>query len=71
MPNEMDSTQIHKAMRDRMPVMYEGRRYDRITEFVAWYDSNKKLQLSVVLLSGNYTIRVPANKVALWKGAAA
>jgi hypothetical protein len=71
MPNEMDSTQIHKAMRDRLPVVYEGHRYDRITEYVAWYDSNQKLQLSVVLLSGNYTIRVLANKVVLWKGVTA
>jgi hypothetical protein len=63
----MDSEQVHKAMRDRRPVMYEGTRYDRITEYVAWYDVDKKLQLSVVLRSGNYTIRVPADKVELWK----
>lgn len=62
----MDSNQIHQAMRDRLPVIYEGRRYDRITEFVAWYDYKKKLQLSVVLLSGNHTLRVLADKVALW-----
>ena len=60
----MDSEQIHKTMRDRHPVMYEGTRYDRIAEYVAWYDANKKLQLSVVLLAGNYSIRVSADKVA-------
>lgn len=63
----MDSKQIHKVMRDRLPVVYEGILYDRITEYVAWYDGNKNLQLSAVLISGNYTVRVPADKVELWK----
>ena len=63
----MESQQIHMAMRDRLPVVYEGTRYDRITEYVAWYDADKKLQLSAVLRSGNYTIRVLADKVELWK----
>lgn len=62
----MDSEQIHKAMRARRPVVYEGTRYDRILEYVAWYDTNKQLQLSVVLLAGNYSIRVPVDKVALY-----
>lgn len=61
----MDSKQIHKAMRDRQPVVYEGLRYDRITEFVAWYDNNKTLRLSVVLLLGRHSYRVPADKVEL------
>lgn len=60
----MDSQQIHKAMRDRLPVMYEGTRYDRAAEYVAWYDEKKQLHLSVVLLARNYSIRVPADKVA-------
>lgn len=63
----IDSKQIHKAMRDRLPVVYAGTRYDRITEYVAWYDSNQKLQLSVTLLAGNYSIRVLADKVDLWE----
>ena len=63
----MDSEQIHKAMRARRPVMYEGTRYDRITEYVAWDDANKQLQLSVVLLAGNYSIRVPVDKVELYQ----
>ena len=63
----MDSKQIHKAMKDRQPVVYEGKRWDRIAEYVAWYDGNKKLQLSVSLISGNSLVRVPADKVELWK----
>lgn len=63
----MDSKQIHKAMRDRLPVVYDGTRYDRIAEYVAWYDGNKKLQLSVVLISGNSSTRVLADKVEPWE----
>lgn len=61
----MDSKQIHKAMKDCLPVVYDGICYDRIIEYVAWYDSNKKLRLSAVLISGNGSIRVPADKVEL------
>ena len=61
----MDSKQIHKAMRDRQPVVYEGKRYDRIAEYVAWFDNNKTLRLSVVLLQGRHSYRVPADKVEL------
>lgn len=64
----MDSKQIHKAMRDRLPVVYDGTRYDRIAEYVAWYDNNKKLQLSAVLISGNYSVRVPADKIDIKEG---
>ena len=61
----MDSKQIHKAMRDRQPVVYDGKRYDRIAEYVAWFDNNKTLRLSVVLLQGRHSYRVPADKVEL------
>ena len=61
----MDSNQIHKAMRDRQPVLYGGTRYDRIADYIAWYDGSQKLQLSVVLISGNSSFRVPADKVKL------
>ena len=65
----MDSKQIDLAMKHRVPVMYEGKRYAHIIEFVSWYDhSGKKSvrKLSVVLQDSNAraTIRVPANKVS-------
>lgn len=60
----MDSKQIDAAMRNQTPVMYDGKRYERIIEFISWYDSRRKRQLSAVLLAdGNYTVRVPAEKV--------
>ncbi|MBQ9733940.1 MAG: hypothetical protein IJV74_06875 [Clostridia bacterium] len=61
----MDSTQIHTAMREQLPVIYDGRRYDRIIEYISWYDTNKKRRLSAVLLLGRSSYRVPAEKVEL------
>lgn len=59
----MNSRQIDEAMRKRLPVTYEGRKYDRILEYVSWYDINNQHHLSAVLLSGRNTVRVPADKV--------
>ena len=61
----MDSQQIDRAMRDRLPVVYEGRMYDRIIEYVSWYDESRKRHLSVVLIQGRCLHRVPADKVQL------
>lgn len=61
----MDSKLIHKAMKDRLPVIYEGKRYDRIAEYVAWYDEGQKLHLSAGLIIGNSLIRVDAAKVEM------
>ena len=59
----MDSKEIHAAMRKRLPVMYEGKRYDRIIEYVSFYDKSGQRQLSAVLLQGRTSFRVPAEKV--------
>ena len=63
----MDSQQIHHAMKMRLPVVYEGIRYERIIEYVSFYDNKGMRRLSVVLLdrNENSTIRVPADKVEL------
>ena len=61
----MDSTQIHAAMREQLPVIYNGKRYDRIIEYISWYDTNKNRRLSAVLLLGRSSYRVPADKVEL------
>lgn len=63
----MDSKQIDTAMRERMPVTYDGIQYKRILEFISWYDKTGKHRLSVVLLERNErnTVRVPADKVKL------
>ena len=61
----MTSAEIDQAMRKRLPVVYDGRRYDRIGEYVAWYDRNDKRQLSCGLIVNNCIVRVPADKVSL------
>lgn len=63
----MDNKQIDHAMRHRLPVIYDGRRYDRILEFVSSYDDNGNRRLSVGLLQGRHLYRVPADKVELLK----
>lgn len=63
----MDSAQIDAAMRDRLPVVYNGQRYDRIIEYISWYDNNQKRRLSAVLIQGRASYRVPADKVELVK----
>lgn len=61
----MTSEHIHFAMKHRSPVVHNGIRYDRITEYVSWYNDKGQHRLSVVLLDakGNCTVRVPADKV--------
>ena len=59
----MDSKQIDNAMRKRTPVMWRGKKYDRILEYVMFYDNAGKRRLSVVLLGGRTSYRVPAEEV--------
>ena len=61
----MDSKTIHELMRSRKPVSYDNISYERITEYVSWYDDLGKHHLSVTLIRDNYTIRVPADKITL------
>jgi hypothetical protein len=60
-----NSKTIHELMQARKPVTYDGIQYERITEYVSWYDDLGKHHLSVTLLLNNYTIRVPADKITL------
>lgn len=62
----MDSQAIDRAMRNRLPVVYEGIRYERIMEYISWYDGRGKRQLSVALIDSNNRLhRVLADRVAL------
>ena len=61
----MDSRTIDIAMKDRLPVVFDGKRYDRIAEYISFYDDKKQHHLSVVLLQGRTSYRVPADKVEL------
>ena len=62
----MTSKQIDDAMRQQLPVKYEGKRYDRILEYISRYDDQCRRTLSVGLLQGNSIFRVPAEKVEAW-----
>lgn len=59
----MDSREIDHAMRHRLPVMYEGKRYDRIAEYISYYDEHGNRHLSAVLLQGKTAYRVSSEKV--------
>ena len=59
----MDSKEIDFAMRHRLPVVCDGKRYDRIAEYISYYDEHGKRHLSAVLLQGRTAYRVPAEKV--------
>lgn len=61
----MDSNQIADAMKRQLPVQCNGQKYDRILEYVLWYDNDRKRRLSLVLLQGRTSFRVPADKVEL------
>lgn len=61
----MNSKEIDTAMRKRVPVMFDGVRYDRIKEYVSWYTDNGEHKLSAVLIAGNSLCRVPADKVQI------
>lgn len=61
----MDSKEIHRAMRLKLPVICDGRRYERIKEAISWYDDSGKNRLSCGLIEKNVYMRVPADKVEL------
>lgn len=61
----MDSKTVDRAMREQLPVVYDGRRYSRILRYVSWYDGQSKRRLSVELLEGRSSYTVPADKVEL------
>ena len=61
----MDSKAIDRAMKDSLPVVFNGKRYDRIAEYISFYNDKKERCLSVVLLQGRTSYRVPADKVEL------
>ena len=60
-----DRDKILEAMRKRLPVIHNGIHYDRIIEYVSWYDNNGTLRQSVVLLQKRSSIRVLADEVVV------
>lgn len=63
----MDNKQIVEAMRLKLPVRYKGITYQRITEYILWYDAADTRHTSVSLLDKNsHSItRAPADRVEL------
>ena len=63
----MDSKQSDDAMRHRRPVLYDGRRYLRISAYILWYDSAGARRTSVEILdpNNNSVTRAPADRVTL------
>lgn len=57
--------QLFEAMRRRLPVIYEGIQYDRILDYVFWYNNMGELQQSVVLLQNRSSVRVLIDKVTV------
>ena len=62
----MTSKEIDRAMREKLPVVYGGIRYDRIAEYILWHDPLGNKRLSVTLVEGNTAVRAPACKVEVW-----
>ena len=63
----MDSKQITEAMRRKLPVVSNGIEYQRITEYILWFNGAGDRLTSVNLLdkNGNSLTRVPADAVEL------
>lgn len=63
----MDSKQITEAMRLRLPVKYNEITYQRIIEYILWYDDNNTRKTSLVLLdeTNRSITRAPADRVEL------
>lgn len=54
-------------MRLKLPVVYDGTTYQRILEYILWYDLAGKRQTSLSLLdmNSNSITRAPAGRVTL------
>lgn len=61
----MDSMTVDRAMREQLPVVYDGRRYSRIAKYISWYDDRGVRRLSVELVEGRSSYTVPADRVEL------
>lgn len=63
----MNSKEIIEAGEQRKPVVYDGAVYQRITEYILWFDDAGARNYSVTLLdkNGGTKVRVPANKISL------
>ena len=56
---------LFEAMRTKQPVLHKGIQYERILDYIFWYDSNGVLRQSVVLLQNRSSVRVLVDEVKL------
>ena len=56
---------LFEAMRMRQPVINKGIQYERILDYIFWYDSNGILRQSVVLLQNRSSVRALVDDVKL------
>ena len=57
--------QLFEAMRTKQPVIYRGIQYERILDYIFWYDSSGVLRQSVVLLENRSSVRVLVDEMQL------
>ena len=67
-----DNKNLESQRREENGVVYfdrgtregrDGRKYDRIAEYVMWYDGSGNRRLSCGVITNNCIMRVPADKV--------
>lgn len=63
----MDSKEIHRAMKLRLPVECDGEKYERIEQYISWYDNAGRHQLSVRLVKNRSCRQVLADRVRIWE----
>ena len=56
---------LFEVMRMRQPVIHKGIQYERILDYIFWYDSNGILRQSVVLLQNRSSVRALVDDVKL------
>ena len=54
---------IFEAMKNRLPVVFRGIRYERILDYIFWYDNTGALRQSVVLLENRTSVRALVSEV--------
>jgi len=56
---------VFEAMKKHLPVEHKGIEYERILDYILWYDDNGKLRQSVVLLQNRSSVRVLVDEVTV------
>lgn len=62
-----DSAAIIEAMQKKLPVIYDGVEYKRITKYILWFDDRGEKRLSAELLdkNGGSVVQAPADRITI------